>query len=104
MTTANDDTTTLNGVTVGGGDVMDVSNVTVDGVVDTNLKRERVVVGGELAREAIAEVAQESPLPSAWGLPVRELTVPQVLSELQACRMELTRIRELLEIAFSNEG
>lgn len=93
-----DDTTTLN--PGAGGEVMDVSNVLADNGVPLDIMRERVVIGGELNRDAIAEVTKQPPAPWEYGLPTRGLTDLQILSELQGVRMELSKIRTLLELMF----
>jgi hypothetical protein len=101
MTDVNDDTTTLNpGV---GGDVMDVSDVSADNGTLLGILRERIILGGEKNRDALAEVVLEPPPVSAYGLPTRGITDPQFLSELQGIHMELTKIRELLELMVGSE-
>jgi hypothetical protein len=92
----NDDTTTLNpGV---GGDVMDVSNVGTDFDVLLNILRERVIIGGEKRREAIAEVIAQNPGVAAYGLPVRIVDDPQTQVLLSGILFELRNISQLLTI------
>lgn len=98
-----DDTTTLN--PGAGGAVMDVSNVLADDGTPSDLLRERVVIGGELNRDTIAEVTQQSPYESAYGLPVRGIQDPAMLAVLQGIHSELQRIRILFEMLMStHEG
>jgi hypothetical protein len=94
----NDDTTTLNpGV---GGDVMDVSDVGGDFDVLTGFLRERIVIGGEKRREALAEVVAQDPGVAAYGLPVRIVDDPQTQKLLSGILCELQGIRAILTVTF----
>lgn len=99
MSEEHDDTTTLNGVTVAGGAVMDVTDVSDDDGVLLGILRERVVLGGE-SRDQIAEVRLDPPLENTYGLATRGVADPQILSELVGIRLELSRIRTVLQLVF----
>ena len=94
MSTERDTTTTLNSGT--GGDSLDESNILeadfATGAAPVSVgKRPRVVIGGEMSRDALIEPMREG---DGYALPVVDMEARAMLAEILECDQ---RIVELLE-------
>lgn len=85
------------------GDTMDVSNVTGANDALTAIKRERIVLGGEKSRDAIAEVQNYPPPPSAYGSPTRDILMPDLMSTCYRIANAVERCATCLEILIGGE-